>query len=193
MLGAGGHANSILNVASALGLEVAYVIDEEKFKNSSDKTWQGIQLLGSDKLITKFSPSEYGLILGIGPSVQTSVRTQLFGEMTSLGYDFPVLISPNAVISMDAVIERGTQILFNSYIGPGARIGSNCVINTGTIVEHDVRILDNVHLAPGSCVLGGCTIGQNCFIGAKSCVIQNMIVPDDTFVKAGKVYSIKCI
>lgn len=188
MLGAGGHARSVLNVTKALDLQISYVVDQLKYENSRDKLWEGIPLLKSDKEITQFSPVEYELILGVGPSGRTNVRSQLYQQMANLGYSFPVLVAPNAVVATDAVIGQGTQILYNSYIGPGSVIGSNCVVNTSAIIEHDVVVLSNTHVAPGACVLGGCKIGENCLLGAQSCIIQNSVVPDGTFVKAGAIY-----
>ena len=102
---------------------------------------------------------------------------------------FPCVIHPSATYSNECRIEEGVQLLANSVVNSGAKIGKFCIINTGAIIEHGVTIGKGCHIAPGAIVLGDATIGDFCFVGAGAIVVQSCTVPDRTFIKAGSVWN----
>ena len=130
----------------------------------------------------KGKENEISLGLGIG---ENFIRKKLYERFLALGFEFPQIICPSAIISKQAQIEIGSFINSGAIINTSAKIGSACVVNSGAIIEHDVNIKNYAFAAPGSVISGGCTIGEGSFIGANATIIQNVNVGQWSVLGAG--------
>ena len=85
-------------------------------------------------------------------------RVRLAKQLGKLGFQFPVLISPHAVVSRYAQLGSGTTIGHGVIVNAGAVVGDHCIINSCALVEHDVQIGHHCHVSTGVLVNGGVQI-----------------------------------
>jgi 2,3,4,5-tetrahydropyridine-2,6-dicarboxylate N-succinyltransferase len=103
-----------------------------------------------------------------------------------------VRVVPNAVARRGSYIAPGA-ILMPSYINIGAYVDSGTMVDTWVTVGSCAQIGKNVHLS-GGVGIGGVLeplqanptiIGNNCFIGARSEVVEGVIVEDGCVISMG--------
>jgi 2,3,4,5-tetrahydropyridine-2-carboxylate N-succinyltransferase len=97
-----------------------------------------------------------------------------------------------------AVVRRGSYIgnnvvLMPSFVNIGAYVGENTMVDTWATVGSCAQIGKNVHLS-GGVGIGGVLeplqanptiIGDNCFVGARSEVVEGVIVEDNCVISMG--------
>lgn len=103
-----------------------------------------------------------------------------------------VRIVPNACIRKGAYIAKNTVVM-PSFINIGAYIDKGCMIDTWATVGSCAQIGKNVHLS-GGVGIGGVLeplqanptiIEDNCFIGARSEVVEGVIVEENSVIGMG--------
>jgi 2,3,4,5-tetrahydropyridine-2-carboxylate N-succinyltransferase len=103
-----------------------------------------------------------------------------------------VRVVPNAVARHGSYIASGA-ILMPSYVNIGAYVDSGTMVDTWVTVGSCAQIGKNVHLS-GGVGIGGVLeplqanptiIGDNCFIGARSEIVEGVIVEDNCVVSMG--------
>lgn len=109
-------------------------------------------------------------------------------EMASLGYR----VVPAALVRKGAYIAPNT-VLMPSYVNLGAYIDSGTMVDTWATVGSCAQIGKNVHLS-GGVGIGGVLepiqanptiIEDNCFIGARSEVVEGVIVEEGSVISMG--------
>jgi 2,3,4,5-tetrahydropyridine-2-carboxylate N-succinyltransferase len=103
-----------------------------------------------------------------------------------------VRVVPNAVARHGSFIAAGA-ILMPSYVNIGAYVDSGTMVDTWVTVGSCAQIGKNVHLS-GGVGIGGVLeplqanptiIGDNCFIGARSEIVEGVIVEDGCVISMG--------
>ena len=103
-----------------------------------------------------------------------------------------VRIVPPAVARRGSFIARGA-ILMPSYVNIGAWVGEGTMVDTWACVGSCAQVGNNVHLS-GGVGLGGVLeplqanptiIEDNCFIGARSEIVEGVIVEENSVVSMG--------
>ncbi|MCQ8128811.1 2,3,4,5-tetrahydropyridine-2,6-dicarboxylate N-succinyltransferase [Methylomonas rivi] len=103
-----------------------------------------------------------------------------------------VRVVPNAVARYGSYVALGA-ILMPSYVNIGAYVDSGTMVDTWVTVGSCAQIGKNVHLS-GGVGIGGVLeplqanptiIGDNCFIGARSEIVEGVIVEDNCVVSMG--------
>lgn len=103
-----------------------------------------------------------------------------------------VRVVPNAVVRKGAYIGKNT-VLMPSYTNIGAYIDEGCMIDTWATVGSCAQIGKSVHLS-GGVGIGGVLeplqanptiIEDNCFIGARSEIVEGVIVERDSVISMG--------
>lgn len=173
ILGAGGHAKVIADIALKCGYEVLGFLDD----NADVKESGGIRVLGPIADCVKYSDCEF--VIGIGNNLTRKAISDKFP------LNWATVIHPSAQIGFDVKIECGTVVMANAVINPSARIGKHCIINTASVVEHDSEIGNYVHLSPKGLLCGTVKIGDNTNIGAGATVINNISICSDSVIGAG--------
>jgi len=103
-----------------------------------------------------------------------------------------VRVVPNAVARRGSYIAPGA-ILMPSYVNIGAYVDSGTMVDTWVTVGSCAQIGKNVHLSGGVGIggvleplqAGPTIIGDNCFIGARSEIVEGVIVEDGCVISMG--------
>lgn len=182
VIGGGGHAKVLISVLKKSGLVIAGYTDWE-----DRGAILGVPYLGNDSMLTSIRENlpDCGAVIGIGKIDASRRRLALQNEIAALGFKFPVIVSPRAVLNEAVLLGAGTVLFDGVAVNSGAEIGAACILNTNSTVEHDCRLGDNVHIAPGVTLSGGVTIGDHTMIGAGATVIQSVSICEGCRIGAG--------
>jgi len=126
--------------------------------------------------------------LGFYDKVQTKFSNMDETQMKASG----VRVVPPAVARRGSFIAKGA-ILMPSYVNIGAYVDENTMVDTWATVGSCAQIGKNVHLS-GGVGIGGVLepvqanptiIEDNCFIGARSEVVEGVIVEENSVISMG--------
>jgi 2,3,4,5-tetrahydropyridine-2-carboxylate N-succinyltransferase len=126
--------------------------------------------------------------LGFFDKVPTKFAHLSEAEMRATG----VRVVPPAVARRGSFIAKGA-ILMPSYVNIGAWVGEGTMVDTWATVGSCAQVGNNVHLS-GGVGLGGVLeplqanptiIEDNCFIGARSEVVEGVIVEENSVISMG--------
>jgi 2,3,4,5-tetrahydropyridine-2,6-dicarboxylate N-succinyltransferase len=126
--------------------------------------------------------------LGFFDKVKTKFAHLSETEMRATG----VRVVPPAVARRGSFIAKGA-ILMPSYVNIGAWVGEGTMVDTWATVGSCAQVGNNVHLS-GGVGLGGVLeplqanptiIEDNCFIGARSEVVEGVIVEENSVISMG--------
>ncbi|HEX7048384.1 MAG TPA: 2,3,4,5-tetrahydropyridine-2,6-dicarboxylate N-succinyltransferase [Gammaproteobacteria bacterium] len=103
-----------------------------------------------------------------------------------------VRVVPQAMVRKGAFIDHDA-VLMPSYINIGARVGKGTMVDTWATVGSCAQIGDHVHLSGGAGIGGvleplqatPTIIEDNCFIGARSEVVEGVIVEEGAVIGMG--------
>jgi sugar O-acyltransferase (sialic acid O-acetyltransferase NeuD family) len=182
VIGGGGHAKVVIGALKRNGYQIIGYTDVE-----DRGSILGVAYLGKDVILEDLRKKHESAsaVIGIGKVDASNFRLDLQDKLARLGFAFPVVCAPHALVSEDVTLGAGTVVLDRVVINSGTMIGKGCILNTGSIVEHDCRVGDNVHIAPGATISGGATIGDHCMIGVGANVIQLMRICPGALIGAG--------
>ena len=101
-------------------------------------------------------------------------------------------VVPNAIVRRGSFIGKNA-VLMPSYINIGAYVGEGTMVDTWATVGSCAQIGDNVHLSGGVGIggvlepvqAGPTIIGNNCFVGARSEVVEGVVVEDNCVISMG--------
>jgi len=99
---------------------------------------------------------------------------------------------PNCTVRHSAYIAPGV-VLMPSFVNLGARVGSGSMVDTWATVGSCAQIGKNVHLSGGVGIggvleplqAGPVVIEDNCFIGARSEVVEGVVVEEGSVLSMG--------
>jgi len=187
MIGAGGHAKVILDIANITNIEISYIVDVKKKLDVEFSSFKHI--ITDDYIKNEILPNQCFLInaLGVVPGNNKLLRSSIYNDYKKKGYKFLKAIHPKAIISNDTIIQEGVNIMAGTVIQPGSLIKENSIINTGVLVDHECIIGRDVHIAPGAILCGNVKIGDRAFIGAGTKIMPNVFVPEDAVINAGSL------
>ena len=126
--------------------------------------------------------------LGFYDKVQTKFSNMDEVQMKASG----VRVVPPAVARRGSYIAKGA-ILMPSYVNIGAYVDENTMVDTWATVGSCAQIGKNVHLS-GGVGIGGVLepvqanptiIEDNCFIGARSEVVEGVIIEENSVISMG--------
>jgi 2,3,4,5-tetrahydropyridine-2-carboxylate N-succinyltransferase len=101
-------------------------------------------------------------------------------------------VVPNAIVRRGSFVGKNA-VLMPSYVNIGAYVGEGTMVDTWATVGSCAQIGKNVHLSGGVGIggvlepvqAGPTIIGDNCFIGARSEVVEGVIVEDNCVISMG--------
>ncbi|OYY48950.1 MAG: 2,3,4,5-tetrahydropyridine-2,6-dicarboxylate N-succinyltransferase [Methylophilaceae bacterium 17-44-8] len=101
-------------------------------------------------------------------------------------------VVPNAIVRRGSFIGKNA-VLMPSYVNIGAYVGEATMVDTWATVGSCAQIGKNVHLSGGVGIggvlepvqAGPTIIGDNCFIGARSEVVEGVVVEDNCVISMG--------
>lgn len=126
--------------------------------------------------------------LGFYDKVQTKFSHLTEEQMKASG----VRVVPPAVARRGSYIAKGA-ILMPSYVNIGAYVDENTMVDTWATVGSCAQIGKNVHLSGGVGIggvlepvqAGPTIIEDNCFIGARSEIVEGVVVEENSVISMG--------
>jgi len=185
LIGGGGHCKVVVSILNKLDeFEIAGVVDNYKLESFIN----GIRIIGSDDdLKDIYKSGIHNALITVGSTKENAKRYRLFNMAREIGYKFPVIISPEAIVDKSVKIDEGTVVMPGSIINIDSSIGKNCIINTGAIIEHDCKIGNHCHITPGVHISGAVNIDELSFIGIGATIIQGIKIGKNVTIGAGSV------
>jgi len=184
IIGSGGHASVLIEILQILNQTIIGVADP--FKEIGTEVGD-VTVIGGDDVITKYSKEKVLLVNGVGSIPGSTQRLDVSVRFRSLGYEFASVISPSAILSSNASVDEGVQIMPGVIVQPHVKIGLDSIINTGSIIEHDCIIGKSCHIAPGSIFSGGVILGDRVHVGTGATVVQNIKIGSGSVIGAGSL------
>lgn len=183
VIGAGGHGRVVADALRAAGRKVLGFLDAAA--DLEGRMIDGLPVLGGDAYLQIHSPGAVMLANGIGSTMSTAARRQLYERLVDSGFQFETVRHPTATVSPSVVLSPGVQVMAGAVLQPGVVIGEDTIINTGVLVDHDCVIGSHCHLAPGVVLSGSIRIGDDCHIGTAASVIQGVMIGAGVAIAAG--------
>lgn len=181
IVGAGGHAKVIIDVARSAGWAPIALFDRHATGQVSD-----VPIVGNDSEVERYLKSGIckHLLVAIG---NNQLRLNLSSHFRSLGATTPMIAHSSAVLSPYSSIEGGTVILPGAIVNAGALVGKDVIINSNAVVEHDCILEFGCHIAPGTVLGGTCKVGSATLVGLGSSVRPGTVIGANAVVGAGSI------
>lgn len=182
--GAGGHAKV---VASAIRLQAEFDIIgfiDDTAPERRGEIFCGAPLLGGREAMAGLRAGGVCLIIAVG---NNGARLSIAAEMQAIGFEFPSVIHPGAMVCAGCLVGPGTFVGAGAVVNPDARVGAHVIINTHAVVEHDGTVDDGAHVGPCACLAGHVQVGRAAWIGAGAVVRDRVSVGDGATVGMGAV------
>lgn len=177
LIGAGGHAVSITNVALSCGYDVISYVDD----NKAGTQLLGIPVITSEKCLHLYS--SHNLCIAVGDN---AVRERVYKEYKSkfASARFPSLIHKSSVVGVGTHIDEGTVVMPLSNIGPNSQVGKCCIVNTNSSIDHDCNFDDFSSIAPGVVSGGTVSVGKRTAISIGAIIKHGVSIGDDVVIGA---------
>ena len=186
LIGGGGHCKAVLDSVIRMGTFDKIVITDPSIPAGT--IVMGCEVIGTDDCLMDLYENgfKYAFVT-VGSVGLNPIRERLVSRAAALGFQFPNIIDPSAIVAESAIIGDGVFLGKNIIVNAYTEVGDHCIINTGTIIEHECRIGIFAHISIGSILCGNVNVGKNSFIGAGSIVIQCHCIGDNVVIGAGAV------
>jgi len=183
--GAGGHAKVVVEILRLVGgYEIVGFLDDINRDRWGGEFCDARILGGSERLSALRAAGVENLALGVG---DCQARLKMIRTGRRLGFSFPKIIHPGAIVSAEATISEGTVVVAGAVINPGSKLGAAVVVNTSALVDHDCVIGDGAHICPGARLAGGVRIEEGAWVGLGAVIIERLSVGKGAYIGAGAV------
>ncbi|NKB55270.1 MAG: hypothetical protein GKS00_02940 [Alphaproteobacteria bacterium] len=183
VLGVGGHAAVVFDLLHIVGKTVKGAL--VRIGAGLESPLSNLAVLGDDSALSEYMPVDVNIANGIGATRNTEARRSAFSNAQALGFDFPALVHPSAIVAENVELGPGVQVMAGAIIQTGARIKANTIVNTGAQIDHDCLVGPHCHISPGAVLSGAIVIEANVIIGTGARLIQEVKVGADSHVGAG--------
>jgi len=182
IIGGGGFAKEVIEVAESLDYEIYGIFSKEP--SDIQYPYRGY-LEELDEQKSNFS----GAIVAIGAFNKGTVeaRNNILSFLKSNNIEQVSIVSPFARIGARVIIGKGVYVAHNSVIAVDANIGDSVLINTGTLIGHDVIVSSNSCIGPRVFIGGGSVIEKNVTIAASSNILQGVCIGSGSTVGIASV------
>lgn len=180
IVGAGGHASSVANVAQSAGYDIVAFVD----KNKAGQNFMGRDVVAECSAIESWF--NFFLAIAIGDNF---TRQHVYQDLNACcpTLKYPVLVHRSATISNYSKIGAGTIVMPGALVGPNSVVGKFCLLNTRSSIDHDTTMLDFSSLAPGAVTGGKVSIGLRSNVAIGATLINGVSIGDDTIVGANSL------
>lgn len=186
IVGAGGHARSVLDIALQKDEYDIFGCVAPCFpQRLSVEYFEVIPIVGTDDDLERiYQKGVKNVFVAIGDN---RMRHELFEFTRKIGFNPVSIVSKHATISPRAMIGKGVCVMAGALINVNTEIGDNCIVNTNCAVDHDCSIGMSCHVAPGVTISGYTKIGIGTQLGTGSSVIDGVTIGEWSFIGAGAV------
>ena len=177
IIGAGGHAISVANVAHSKGITVLAYVDD----NKAGGQIMDVPIISKQQCFATYAQTHFAIAVG-----DNALREQLYQECRASMPEarFPALIHQSAVVGIGADIGDGTVVMPFANIGPQSKIGQFCIINTKASIDHDGVMEAFASLAPGVVCGGDVRVGARSAISIGAKVKHGVTMGSDVVIGA---------
>lgn len=158
------------------------------FVNDYEKEVCGYPVLGGTNDIQELlkNPKYYFMwgIHMIGRNVKTE---EIFRKANIPVERFATIIHKTAFIAQSAILEPGTFVMSNCYIGPQARLGMCSLMMANSLLGHNTTTGPLCHFSVGSVTSSYITIGKCSDVTLGARVIEKRKIGDFAVAGAGSV------
>jgi len=190
IMGGGGMCKMVIDsIRRAGGLNIRGILDER----GKGFDVMGIDIIGEFDIIELLMKEGFSSLVNTVGSISAnnqeavfSARKDVYLKAKGLGYNFPNIIHPTAIVEGSAKLGEGNIILAGALVGSDAVVGNNTIINTGSIVSHDCYIGDHTRISPGAILAGRVTIGENSLVGMGVTIYMDVKIGRNVIIGNGK-------
>ncbi len=176
VLGFGGHARSVGDVALDLGIPALAFVEAGMRV--------GEEFAGFPVLATSPDSLQEGWTVFPAAGDNAERQRQIeYSNARALPMDS--LVSRRAYIGVGATVLPGSFVAHHAHIGPMVTVGRGTIINTAAVVDHECHIGNFTHISVNATVSGRCSIGSFVFLGAGATVIDKIRIVDRVIIGAG--------
>jgi sugar O-acyltransferase (sialic acid O-acetyltransferase NeuD family) len=185
LLGAGGHARSVLWAARSAGqLEVVACTDPNP--DLAGGEIDGVPVVGNDSALDGLRKDGVeAALIGLGGTGDNSTREALYDRASELGMVMPPTVHASAEVAPSATLGDGSVVLAGAIVGPGVVVGNNVIVNTGALVDHDCELEAHAHVATGARLAGDVQVGVGAHVGIGATVLGGLTIGERAIVGAG--------
>lgn len=177
LIGAGGHASDVLDVAVRAGWEIVGAYADTS--PDTDRLGRcGVDVLGP---ISPEVAAPYLLAIGY-PKPRVQVAARLEGAAAA-----GPLVDPSAMVAPSAGLADDVIVFWQAAVSPLVTIEAHSFVSYGATVGHDSTIGEFVSVMPGARISGGVSIGDGVLIGTGSVVLEDRTIGPGAVVGAGAV------
>lgn len=182
--GAGGSGREVFELATIINSnnnrwsELIFIDDT---KEEGEKL-RGIPIYSFENLTKNIDTESIEIIISLG---EPANRRKVAENVIHAGYHLATLIHPNVHIPESTKIGDGVIISCNAFISCDVIIEDNVMILPQSSVAHDNHIGKNTVIAGHSDLGGGVHIGFNTYIALNVCVREKTHIGDNVIVSAG--------
>ncbi len=121
LVGAGGHCKVIIDIIkSSYKYDIVGVTDRA-YVYGEDKFVLDIPIIGDDSILEGLYESGVtSAFVCVGALQNISIRNNIYNDLKDIGFNIPVLMHKNAIVSPYANIASGTCVMPGAIINPGA-------------------------------------------------------------------------
>lgn len=182
--GAGGFGLEILHIfktsCSNFYNKIVFVDDYKSLSNNKELNFYTI--ISLQDALSQYNPGNADFVISVANPLQ---RASLLTIVEKNEFPLATLKDRTAVIRDSAIIEKGSVICAQCYIGPSVLIKKNSLIHGQVLLGHDSIIGSNTSIYCKSNILGGVTIGNNVEIGTGVNIYPNCKIGDNTKISMG--------
>tara|TARA_B110000444_G_scaffold260961_1_gene310183 strand:+ start:5945 stop:6586 length:642 start_codon:yes stop_codon:yes gene_type:complete len=182
--GAGGFGLEILHIFKTsynnFYNKIIFVDDSSCLSNN--KELNTYTIINLQDALSRYSPNDADFVISVANPLQ---RASLLTVVEENRFPLATLKDQTAVIRDTAVIEKGSIICAQCYVGPSVLIGKNTLIHGQVLLGHDSIVGSNTSIYCNSNILGGVTIGNNVEIGTGVNIYPNCKIGDNTKIAMG--------
>jgi len=177
VIGAGGQASNVVNLAIALNYSVQGFIHDGK----SGQTLFGKPIFADLQDIE--SVNDYVYCMAVGDNYQ---REKYLEELRSLFPDlvFPALVHPTCSVGPYSQIGDGSVVMPQTVIGTNSLVGEFCVLGNQSCLGHDSQLADFSSLGPASTLGGDTRLGRRSAVGMGAKVREKVSIGADSILGA---------
>ena len=193
IFGSGGHARVVFSEIMKLKkFKFLGFVDDFKKKGELIITLnkKNYYNLGSiNEVINK--KNQFKGIIGVGLNF---VRAKIVKDIKKINnnFKFQQIISKDAIVNSNVIIEDGTFVVSGATINTGTKIGKHCIVNTSCSIDHDNKFSDFSSAGPGVITGSNVEVGHQSYLGLGSLVSHNIKISDNTIIGFGSLVNKDC-
>ena len=178
IIGAGGHAKSVLDSVDPEFFEVIGFVDEVKLGQ-----YMGLPIFGYN-IVSVPNYSECVYVIAIG---DVHARKRWYRIVKDLNLELVNIIDRSALVSPTVKMGCGNFIGKLAVVNAGSVLGDNNLINTMALVEHESRVANHTNLSTKSTINGDVVVEDCVFLGSGATCNGQLTLGEDCIVGSGSV------